>query len=286
MRAVPLILVLVLSGTVPPADAHAQAQAQAQQPRWTIEFNPVTDVYSRYIADPRRARNIIAVLHAIDSSIPDTGELRYHLATGGQYSFLRLHQGDPQLGWQLDVDARFYAQFDIDHGLDEIGHDGRLGMIVSKGFSDRAAARFAFHHTSSHLGDEYLIRNEGFERLSVRKEEFALGWSWRHSPHVRLYGETGYGIHLGELNEPWRLQGGVELTSAKRPFEWYAALDLTSFQENDWNLSSNLQTGIALPTRGGRAYRFGLELYRGRAQLDSFFLFRESYVVVGAWLDL
>lgn len=282
MRTALLVVVLTSIAAPSPAPLHAQTEERG----WRVEFNPVTDLFPRYIADPRRARNIIAILHAPDSTIPDTGQLRYHLSTGGQYSLVRVHRGEPHLGWQADVEARFYAQFDIDHNLDEIGHDGRLGLVLTKGFSERSAARLAFHHTSSHIGDEYLIRNESFERLSVRKEELAVGWSWQRSVRVRLYGETGYGINLGELNEPWRLQGGVELTARTRPHQWYAAVDFASFQENDWEIASNLQTGIAFPTRGGRAYRLGLELYRGRAQLDSFFLFRESYVIVGAWLDL
>lgn len=64
-------------------------------------------------------------------------------------------------------------------------------------------------------------------------------------------------------------------------------LNVTTFQEDDWKPSGTFQTGIVLPVEGrARWYRIGVELYDGRSQLDSFFPYRERYIVFGAWLDL
>ena len=68
---------------------------------------------------------------------------------------------------------------------------------------------------------------------------------------------------------------------------WYVGLDITAFEENDWDPSTNLQLGIVFPfPSASRWYRFGVEFYDGRAHLDSFLMHRERYLIFGAWLDL
>lgn len=268
------------------------AAAFGQQPdkSWHILANPRSDLYPRYAADPRRSRHIATILRAFKSGVPLTGNTRYNLSIGGQYSLLRLYRGEnPDNGWQLDVEARFYAQFDIEHNLDELGHDERLGGIASKKLSDRVAARLEFVHTSNHIGDEYLLRNHLTSRPTSRKEEIATGLSWQLTRRWRTYGEIGYGLNLGSLNDLWRAQTGLEYESPPliRRARWYAAINVTTWLETRWQPSVNLQTGIAFPfPESARMYRFGVEVYRGRAQLDSFQNHREGYIVVGAWLDL
>ncbi|SRR5712691_7845 len=266
------------------------AFAQQSGKSWHILLNPRNDLYPRYVADPRRSRHIVTILRAFDSGVPLTGNTRYSLSIGGQYPLLRLYRGEnPENGWQVDVEGRFYEQFDIENNLDELGHDARIGGIASKKFGDRMAIRLTYVHTSSHVGDEYLLRNQLTSRPNARKEEIAAGLSWQVTPRWRTYGEIGDGLILGPLNKPWRIQTGLEYEGLPfgRRARWYAATDVTTFQESGWQPSVNLQTGIVFPfPEAGRTYRFGAEVYRGRAQLDSFLNHREGYIVVGTWLDL
>lgn len=217
------------------------------------------------------------------------------MAIGDQHSILRLYRREaPQVAWQFDVEARYFAQFDLENSLDEVGDDERLGFIASRRLDARTAIRGMFFHHSSHMGDEYVFRNRLTEadRLRSRKEEFAAAVSHRLGKSWRTYGEVGYGIHLGPLNEPWRVQGGLEYESARSPrgsasMGWYSAVNLSAWEENDWEASATWQTGIvaAFPATG-RHYRLAIELYDGRSQLDAFFLFRETYITLGLWLDL
>ena len=270
--------------------AMADAEDIAVSEGWRLRWNPGLDLYPPYAADPRRSRHIMSIARAMNSDLPAAGDWRWALSIGGEYGIARLfRESDPKRGWQFGAEARFYTQFDIDHDLDEIGHDGRLGAVLVKGLGRDLALRVTFHHTSSHVGDEYLLRNDIRERLSVRKEELSTGVSWKLGQWWRTYAEAGYGLNLGVRNEPLRLQTGIEVESwpILANGHWYAGLDLTSFQENDFEISTNLQTGIVFPFGDAdRWYRFGIELYDGRAQLDSFFLFHETYLVVGVWLDL
>ncbi len=260
------------------------------QRAWHLTWNPPMDLYAPYVADPRRSRHIISLINATDSELPNSQNLRWGLCIGGTYGIARLSRADaPEGAWQFDVEARLYSQFDIHYALDEIGHDGRLGAALIKGVRPDLAFRVAFVHTSSHIGDEYLLRNNITDRLSSRKEEVGAGISWKVDERLRIYADAGYGLNLGTRNRPLRLQTGVEFEDKPRlgSGRWYAAFDATSFEENDYEVSANLQTGVVLSSaRSPRRYRFGIELYDGRSHLDSFFMFRERYAVVGMWLDL
>ncbi len=256
----------------------------------TLSWSPSTDLYAPYVADPRRSRHIIGLMRVVDSDLPDSQNLRWGLSIGGTYGIARLTPAaHPEHAWQFDVEARFYAQFDIHYALDEIGHDGRLRVALVRGITPDVATRFTFVHTSSHAGDEYLIRNHLTDRSNSRREEVGAGVSWTISPRFRTYGDFGYGINLGPENRPIRLQSGIEFEDEPRlgNGRLYAALDVTSFEENGYQTSKNLQAGILFQSAGSdRQYRFGVELYKGRAQLDNFFLDHERYVIVGMWLDL
>lgn len=257
--------------------------AEAQK----IEWSPEGDVYPRYVADPRRSRHLISVIQALESEIPEAGDTRFMLMIGGLYPLAR--RGAPTAAWQLDVEARYFAQYDIDRDLDELGHDARLGLYLSHSFSPRLVGRFGVVHTSSHMGDEYVIREEITERLNSRKEELALGVSWMIRERLRTYAEGGYGLNLGPLNEPLRLQSGLEWEGVPRWGGWrfYAATDVATWEEDDWDVSVAIQSGLVLPLpQKTRWYRLGIEFYDGRSRLDSFQQFHERYVVVGLWLDL
>jgi hypothetical protein len=251
-----------------------------------VEFSPDTDLYPRYVADPRRSRHLISVVQAVDSEIPGAGDTRFLLMIGGVYPLARLQSGAT---WQVDVEARYIAEYDIDRDLDEIGHDARLGLHLSRSFGPRLVGRIGAVHTSSHMGDEYILREEITERLNSRKEEVAAGLSWAVRESTRAYVEGGYGLNLGPLNEPLRFQTGLEwegqpFWSAWRP---YVAGDLATWEEDRWDLSATIQGGIVFPRpEKTRWFRLGLEVYDGRSRLDSFQQFDERYVVVGMWMDL
>lgn len=255
-----------------------------------LTWNPPTDIYPPYAADPRRSRHIVAIVSAVESELPDSQNLRWGLSIGGTYGVARLSRaGAPDRAWQLDVEGRFYSQWDIHYALDEIGHDGRVGATLIKQIRPDLAFRIGYVHTSSHIGDEYLLRNNITERLSSRKEEVGAGVSWKIDERLRTYADVGYGLNLGTRNKPLRLQTGLEFEDKPRlgKSRWYAAIDATSFEENDYEVSANLQTGFAFSSAGSpRRYRFGIELYDGRSQLDTFFMYRERYAVIGMWLDL
>ena len=262
-------------------------------PGRTLLLSPITDLYPRYIADPRRPGFGIMYMHFPTSQIPSAGADRAEIRIGGTYGLVRVHPDeDPARGVQLDIMANFIGQFDLDHALDNIGWDGLYGLVFSWGNGDGLALKLGTFHDSSHVGDEYAERT-GRTRIGYTREEVVAGISRQVTKKWRIYAETGRAYRLSneDLQKPWRAQVGMEYESRGNfwggRMGWYVATDNSFYQESDWHGSTAAQIGFVLPFDDiGRRYRFGVEYYRGRSMIGEFFQDNETYVALGAWLDL
>jgi hypothetical protein len=254
-------------------------------------FFPPDDLYPQYAADPHRSGFGVQWLNFTDTQIPDSGDSRVGLRAGGRLGIARLHPaGEEDRGWQVGLEGGFNAQFDADHTLDNIGWDGRYGLVVTTAQSAEWAFKFGVLHDSSHVGDEYMERT-GRKRIGYTRHELATSASWLPAGRFRIYGETAWGYELSnkQLQEPGRVQFGLEYgspgTRGKGRAGWYGALDLSAMEERDWRVDRCLQAGLT--TQGGaRTWRFGVEWYRGRPPLGEFFQYTEEYVSLGLWVDI
>jgi len=272
----------------PPAapDVPPSEPSPPEPPARTTDVFPEGDVYPPYIADPHRTGTGAMVNFYTDTSIPDSSGERTSLKAGGRLGFVRVSK--PGLSWQLSLDASFDAMFDSQHKLDAIGWDGNYGLTLTAVTRHRASFKLAVLHLSAHVGDEYMERT-GRTRIDYTREEVAAGTAVRLGAAWRAYGELGVAYkELTEEQAPWRIQGGLEWTPAKTAvlgrFSWYAALDVSAFEERDWRPDVAVQGGLATQAHG-RTWRFGVEYYDGRAPLGEFFQYTEARVSLGFWID-
>ena len=191
----------------------------------------------------------------------------------------------------MDVEAAFLGQFDADHSQDNIGWDGIWGLALTWADGAGLAAKLATQHDSSHVGDEYAERT-GRERINYTRAEVVFGLSLAFFTQWRVYGEAGYAYDMRnvELQEPWRVEGGLEFEDAHRFWKgrlgYYAAIDVTAYEESDWHSDITLQAGLLLPVTGlVRTYRFGLEYRDGRSIIGEFFQDKETSWALGLWVD-
>jgi hypothetical protein len=258
---------------------------------WHHQYLPPDPLYAPYAADPRRVDFGLQVLHYTRVRIPDSGNTRFDLKTGGQFGLVRFHPyGVSDLGWQLSLEGGFNAQFDIDKHLDNIGWDGRYGLLLTSAQSKNLSLKFGYLHDSSHVGDEYAQRT-GRLRIGYTREEVAAGASWLTDNGWRTYAEYAYATHRGneQLQKPGRAQLGMEW-QPKRTLHslyrgWYGALDVSAMQERDWKMDVSLQTGYRIDTIG-KTWRYGIDLYSGRPPIGEFFQHTETYLGWGIWVDV
>jgi hypothetical protein len=283
-------LLLLLSVASPTQDTPAHEDAPAE--RWRFEFAPAEVSYPAYVADPRRPVFGLTMIDDYESDIPAAGHSRYGVRMGAQFPILDFTPpGESPGGLQLAAHIGFLAQFDRDNSADNLGWDGLYGFHVAWRARPDLALRVGFAHDSSHLGDEY-IENTGATRIEYTRQEYLAGM--RYSPWTFLgtYAEYGYGYDLRneDLMEPGRVQLGLELEP--EPMLWneslapFAALDVSAYEEDDWEENLTVQVGLVHPAAGGGHWRFGLEYYDGRSPIGELFENRERHLAWGVWLDL
>lgn len=257
-----------------------------------LEVFPRGHLVRPWTADPQRPGSAILVGLYPDAEIEEGGEKRFTLALGGRFGLLRWLPAEPGgRTFQLNLEAGLDAQFDIDNSLDNIGWDGNYGLTVSTvGAGGRVGWTLGFLHTSAHLGDEWIERT-GRERIDYTREELRLAVAFALRPAWRVYAEGAWGYILRneELMDPLRFQAGVELEPPRRWIGgragWYAAVDLSSWEERDWRLDVALQVGVVLDS-GGRVWRLGVAWRDGRVPLGEFFHLTESALTFGLWSEL
>jgi hypothetical protein len=274
-----------------PAAAADSTAARTKGARRVWWLAPPPGFYPYYTADPRRAQSALVYLNMLTTEIPQADGPRSAIRLGGRFGLFRIHPaGEPDLGWQLDIEAGFFGFFDLSRNLDNIGWDGVYGLLVSWKPRADLGFRFGTLHDSAHVGDEYA-EDTGRQRIGYTRNEWIAGVSWSLSDSWRLYGELGYDRSPKEFQEPLRAQAGVEYFSRRRLWgdrlRWYAAADFTAFEESDWRITGTAQLGVALPTgRGSSRWRAAIELFDGRSVLGEFFLRDERYVALGLFFDL
>lgn len=289
MSASPLLLLLAVGA--PMQDAPPREDADASH--WHFEFAPPDLLYRGYVADPRRPTFGVTGIDASESEIPGAGDRRYGIRMGGEFPILQLRpSGAEGGGVQLAGGIGFLAQFDRENSLDNLGWDGLYGFHIAWEPSRDLVLRLGMAHDSSHIGDEY-IESTGATRIDYTRQEFMAGMRYAPWTSVGAYAEYGHGYDLRneDLQEEGRVQCGLELEP--EPTWWndqlapFAALDVSAYQEDDWDENLTVQLGVVRPGKGRAAtWRVGLEYYDGRAPIAEFFQERERYLAWGLWIDL
>lgn len=280
-----LILLILSSGMlIQPYTLLAETQP--------LQFNffPADHLYPHYIANPIRSSFSFQPTNFSRSEIPQSGDQRFGIDMGANIGIARLHpKNNPDIGWDLTLEAGFRGQFDIEHSEDNLGWDGNYALFLDYRHNTKIAYRLGLHHTSSHIGDEYAERT-GRQRINYTRQEIRLGSIWSFADNWQTYIEVARTNDRRNkaLQQSGRAEWGLQYdhsTFFTQRIGGYAALDMSSYEENNWHANTTVQFGISWPTKK-RKWRLGIEYYDGRSQLGEFFQFAEKYLSLGLWMDL
>lgn len=250
-------------------------------PEWTIM--PRGLVYSSYLAGAKESR-----FRTVWNYEKDDGWI-WDNTLGGRVGLVRYgSSGDERpTGWQLDIEGAGFPRLDWENSNELISADFRFGVPLTYG-TDRYQMKFSYYHLSSHVGDEFLIRNPGFTRLNYSRDVLVLGYSYTPHDDLRFYAEAGWAFY-SDVGDPWEFQFGVDYLPGGctgirgAPF---AALNGHLREELDFGGNLVAQAGWAWrsgPTSG--LFRVGAEYYNGRDDQFSFVYDFQSKVGVGLWYD-
>lgn len=193
--------------------------------------------------------------------------------------------------WEAGVQAGVYAIFDLDgESFDLINADYAVGPYLAMRYNDISVLT-RVHHQSSHLGDEYILRediDEG-DRVNLSYEVADVLLSYEMPYGLRVYGGGGYVFHVEPSDfEPWYLQYGIEWRSpwtlggagGVRPV---VAADLQNREESDWDLDYSIRAGFQFEDPGRFSQRMLLmfEYYDGTSPNGQFYDDRIRFYGVG-----
>jgi hypothetical protein len=229
-----------------PVGLRCGAATHAGEPAGFLLF-PIGGVFCPLLADPKAEHSFLSLLRGDFPSLTER-ESDTEMGSVGiadEVPIARWASSVAGDGFQIGPAGAVFAQFDLRAAsFDLINADYVIGVpftLRRGGFT----ARLRPYHQSSHLGDEFLLRDGEFQRenLSFESVELIL------SQEVGLLRAYGGGEFLFR-REPETLENllahvGVEahLGPARGP-RIVAALDVTSTEQQDWDPAVSALGGL------------------------------------------
>jgi len=182
-----------------------------------------------------------------------------------------------------------FSIFDLDaDSYDLVNSDFWVGPTLSarRGI---LSTQLRLYHQSSHLGDEFVLRNRA-ERVNLSYEGVDLLVSADVHEALRLYLGGGVIVHDEPDLDPLSFQAGAELHSPiafagdrVRPI---AGFDFQSREENDWREEYAAAAGVELANPEARGVRLQIlaSYFKGNSPNGQFFQRRIESIGVGAHL--
>lgn len=251
---------------------------------WMWQLLPEGLIYRSYLAGPKEPR-FSGVLFR------DQGGTWYIDSTlGARVGILRFGTPDPYKpeGWQLDVEGAAFPRLNMDENQDLDAADFRAGIPLTYGIGN-LEAKFAYYHTSSHLGDEFMIRHPDVERINYVRDALVLGLALRPVPNIRLYGEVGWAFYSDGGALPWEFQFGAEYAPMQATgFRGAPFMAVNGYLREEQNYSGTLTAQVGWMWRSrynGPMLRTGFQYLNGKSPQFQFFDQFEEQFGWGLWYD-
>ena len=251
---------------------------------WQMELLPSGVIWQSYLAGTKEPR----ISGTIFQETGDDLSL-FDITLGGRTSLWRYgyqQAGRPQ-GWELQLEGAGMLRLNLDRNWDLEAVDFRFGVPLIYAEGNRQW-KFAYYHLSSHLGDEFLVRNPTFMRLNFSRDTLVAAYSIFPRPAWRWYAEAGWAFYANEGTEPWEFQFGFDFAqpgptgSRGTPF-----VAVNGHLREEVNFGGNLvaQAGWLWRGRSGRVVRTGLHYFNGKSNQFEFFNQFEQQIGWGLWQE-
>jgi len=263
------------------AAERGQLQAQVLEDL-SIGILPGGHLLKPLIADPRWPHFGAAYQYYLgDPQLESVAAVSF----GETFTFYRERVGHGW--WEIGLQAGVFALFDLDAASKDLINADYLAAVFLGYRHDKLSAITRLFHQSSHLGDEFILRNRVKDRINLSYEAIDLRLSYDFLGDVlRLYGGGGYLFHQEpEDLKPGFVQWGVEFRSPWRmpAFRPVAAIDVQNREENNWHVDFSLRAGIEFEGwLASRSLQILLEYFRGHSPNGQFYREKIDYLGIGA----
>lgn len=277
-------------GSVPPGPLapgyYALPGAECYGDPWTWQWLPLGLIYHSYLAGPKEPR--MASVWQRQTGVG--GGSFWDFTVGGRIGLIRYGtpRGFRPDGWEVDIEGAAQPQLVLNHDRDMHSTDFRGGAVLTYGLN-RFQAKFGYYHLSSHIGDEFFIKNPTFDRLNFSRDALVLGIGYFLTDNIRIYGETAWAFYTDGGSEPWEFQFGAEYSPITHPGfrgDPFAAVNFHLRQEVNFGGSFVVQLGWQwLSVANGSRLRTGFQYFNGKNEQYQFFNDYIQQFGYGIWYD-
>lgn len=210
---------------------------------------------------------------------------------GETIPFYRSNFGRSTAQWEAGLQAGVFSDFNLGASSSDLVNTDFIAALYSSVRAGQFSAFGRIYHQSSHLGDEFLLRQASskFERVNLSYEGADLKLSYEFPYGVRIYGGGGGLFH----KEPsalkiWSAQYGIEFRSPWRldfaSLRPIVAADIKNYDENNWSLDISARAGVEFENLQvlGRKLQIMAEYYNGYSPSGQFYKEKVEYVGLGA----
>jgi hypothetical protein len=253
--------------------------------RW--EVFSFGELFEPLLADPRWPHFSASHLwYLSDDELERVGSATF----GESFSFLRSPRG-PSGQWEFGLQAGVFSVFDLEaSSSDLVNADYLVGLTATHHLGD-FTSMLRIYHQSSHLGDEFLLRNR-VDRINLSFEVLDLLVSYDPWQWLRLYGGGGVIVHREPALDRGILQAGLELESPVAFAGGYLrpilASDFQFREESDWHEDVSVRGGVQIEHPFLRRTRLQIlaEFYSGRSPNGQFYDRRIETIGLGIHLGI
>lgn len=192
--------------------------------------------------------------------------------------------------WEVGLQAGVFSLFDLASQSNNLVNADYMGGIFASYRYQHFSTMLRVFHQSSHLGDEFLLRNR-VRRINLSYEQVDLRLSYKFFDALRLYGGGGriFNQEPGNLR-PWITQYGIEIESpwrlAGRSITPIFAGDFKNDQEDHWSTNISLRGGIQFENwqLNQRRLQLLIEYFHGHSPNGQFYDRKIETIGIGAHL--
>lgn len=251
----------------------AQAPARAEVLRGRVT-DPGGYPFRSLAASPLETVHRLAFVHVSRAS-RDRAVALADLGDRLSFWIRRRPEGELELAGALAAGA--FSRFDLESTQNEfIEIHYRVGLQLRARYRG-TAARLELYHTSSHLGDEFLI-SSGREPIDVSRETLGLLVQTAPLPWLLVYGGGGVIVRSSDPLRRPSARAGFELTSAPGArTRLYLSAEAAGWAEQDWEPMVSAEAGVAL----GEHSRLGVLFGAGPSRAEQFLQETETLIGVG-----
>ncbi|MGH7825994.1 MAG: DUF1207 domain-containing protein [Candidatus Binatia bacterium] len=277
--------VVVASSTPRKPGTQGASLQKSSQPDYELGFLPGGNLFEPLVADPRWPRFSMGYRYFTDEATNVAS------ATFGETIALYRARGPSGGFGEIGFQAGVFSIFDLGAPSSDLVNTDFFAALQATYRMNDLSTLFRIFHQSSHLGDEFLLRNR-IDRVNLSFEGVDLRLSYRLFDWLRLYGGGAYMFDLDPPGiKPWATQAGIELQTPWRFWgdstRFVTGLDLQNRQENKWSTETSVRGGLQFERPGNfiRKISLLLEYYKGHSPNGQFFTQKIEYFGPGLYLD-